>query len=277
MFSMFPDGDLHCVIPKPKLIKGKSVLIVHRLYPDQNQRLVQLLLLVDLLKDLGAHSIEVFCPYLPYSRQDIRHLPGEAVGSSALCRVLALAGCKRLYTLDCHFMRGDEEGIYNGLAIKNIPVSNILVEEAKRLIGNESFHVVGPDQGASLLNTQVGDTYMFKERGGYIDIGTITKRSISTLTGDHLSLKHPIAVIVDDIVSTGATMLQAVNNLHNNGVKSIYCAVTHGLFVHDSLKKLEKATSRVITSDSVVRQNAVPLVDELARKVIIPYWQKWAQ
>ena len=100
MFSSFPDGDIHCVVENVGDCKGKSVLLFHRLYPNQNSRIVQLMLTLDVLREHGAKDVSVFVPYLPYSRQDKRYIPGEAISADALCRMLKNAGCKTIYTLD---------------------------------------------------------------------------------------------------------------------------------------------------------------------------------
>jgi ribose-phosphate pyrophosphokinase len=273
IFSAFPDGDTHCVIENTKKVQGKSALIVHRLYPNQNEQLVRLVLLIDLLKDLGITDISVFCPYLPYSRQDKRHLPGEALGAYTLCRMLAGVECKRLYTIDCHFMRGRNEAVYEGLPLISFTAADTLLEICvKKYIGNRAFHIVGADEGAGLLTPHVGERHMHKSRGDYAIEDKVSKRDVTKLMADHLSLVHSTVIIMDDMVSTGTTMLRAIYNLQVKEITKIYCVVTHGLFLGDSYKELKRITGGIIASDTIDHSSAVPLVDALLSEKIIPHW-----
>src|SRR5690349_3133636 len=76
-FNNFADGDTHCLIEDTSRIRGGKILIKHYLYPNQNEQIVRLLLLINTLTDLGAQSVSVFTPYLPYARQDKAHEAGE--------------------------------------------------------------------------------------------------------------------------------------------------------------------------------------------------------
>lgn len=273
VFSAFPDGDTHCVIKNAELLQGKTALVVHSLYPNQNEQLVRLVLLMDLLKDFAITDINIFVPYLPYSRQDKRHVPGEALGAYTLCRMLAHAGGKRLYTIDCHFMRGENERVCEGLALVNFSAADVLLETCvTRHIGNKPFQVVGPDEGASLLSQHIGEQHMHKRRGDYANENKVSKREVTKMKADHLSFVHPTVVIMDDMVSTGGTMLHAVRNLRSRQITGIYCIVTHGLFVGDSYKELKRITCEVMASDTIVHDGAIPLVDALLSQKIIPHW-----
>jgi len=178
MFSSFPDGDIHAIVENIADCKGNSVLLFHRLYPNQNSRLVQLFLTLDVLKEHGAKDISVFVPYLPYSRQDKRYIPGEAISADALCRMLKSAGCTDLYTMDCHFMKGAPEETRGGLKVHNISVGNSLVKAYKKSIGTDKFDVVGPDSGSSYLTVDHGGKNMHKTRGDYKDLLSVCEPKV---------------------------------------------------------------------------------------------------
>lgn len=271
-FSKFPDGDTHCVITDAKKFRSASVLVVHYLYPNQNEQLVKLMLLLDLLRDLGATEVSVFVPYLPYSRQDKRHVAGEALGMHTVCRMLAAAACARLYVIDCHFMRGTAKGVYDGLEIINISATEILLEMCRsKYIGDAPYHVVGPDKGASMLGDSVSQ-HMHKVRGDYA-AGRTSQREISALAAEHISIKHEAIVIIDDMVSTGGTMLRAVEALYAKGSKQVYCVATHGLFLGDSFAKLSRATDGVMAGDTVPHTAGQPITAKLLHDVVVPHWQ----
>jgi ribose-phosphate pyrophosphokinase len=132
-------------------------------------------------------------------------------------------------------MRGQTEAKYEGLRIKSIPATDRLLDVCRRHIGNKSFHVIGPDEGSRFLSQHIGEGRMRKKRGDYRSIGSIRHREITKLKADPLSLSHQTVVLVDDIVSTGTTMLGAVRQLRDNGIPDIYCSITHGLFLNNCL------------------------------------------
>ncbi len=270
-YSTFPDGDTHCLIKDLPAIKDCDVLIVHSLYPAQNNQLIKLFLLLGLLHDEGVKSVNVCVPYLPYARQDRRHVSGEAVSIDTICRLLTSMGCAQLYTFDCHFMKGASTVTRNGLIIRNFSLGPLLISYCRRKIGHPGIDILSPDIGAQYLTG--GDKSMHKKRGSYaaLDSGD-SYRHIAALKSDHIAIAHDTVVLVDDMISTGSTMLHAIENLRARGIKHIYCAVTHGLFIADCYEKLAALTEETIFSDTVSHINALPFVDVQLATQIIPNW-----
>jgi ribose-phosphate pyrophosphokinase len=264
-FNNFADGDAHCLITDTEHISGANIAIRHFLYPNQNEQIVRLLLLLNTLQDLGAKSVSVFVPYLPYARQDKAHVAGESISSSILCRLLKQSGCNDLYTVDCHFMKGAPETTIEGLNIHNILVQGMLIEKLQT-INNAPYHIIGPDDGSAYLAN--GET-MKKARsntyGQYAD-GAI-HRDVETLDDKHLTITDKTLVVADDMVSTGSTMIKALEALKARGVPHLYAMTSHGLFLKGSLEKIQENTSGVIYSDTITREDAVPVVDELFKKI----------
>ncbi len=278
LFSVFPDGDIHCVVPKNQQVIGKPVLIVARLYPDQNTQLMRLVLLLDLLKSLGAAKVSVFSPYLPYSRQDKRHIGGEAVSADTICVLLANMHCKRLYTLDCHFMKGKTTETRGGLRIHNFSLGRELVQACQKFLGDEPFEVLGPDKGSHYLVQELGAQYMLKRRGGYDGLSNgDSYRTVAEIEDSHIILNGKPVILLDDMVSTGSTLLQSIARLQKRGVKQIYCAATHGLFLQDSYQALSKLSDGLVFSDSVPRPKAAAMVDDVLEREIVPSWLEAAK
>ncbi len=270
-YRNFPDGDTHCTIDDADAVAGKVVLIVHDLYPNQNEQIIRLALLLDLLQELGATRIAAFVPYLPYARQDRRHIPNEAVSIDTLCKLLAGISCDCLYTVDCHFMRGTDETTRAGLAIKNCSAAALLVEQVRTLVGEKSFEVIGPDGGAEQLVKDFGTQSMHKQRGTYEEISEgITYRQISEIDSDHIELESDTVVLLDDIIGTGSTLLRAIHSLRPKGATSVYCAATHGLFLGDAYEHLEKSATDVVYTDTVPRDGSLPVVDDLLQRSVLP-------
>lgn len=272
VFSVFPDGDIHCVVPDSERLVGKPVLVFTRIYPDQNTQIMRLLFLLDLLRTVGTAEISIFCPYLPYSRQDKRHIAGEAISINTVCRLLVRAGCKRLYTLDCHFMKGRAQEVRCGLQVNNISLGQELVR-ACSTIGNEPFQVLGPDKGSHYLVQKFGAQHMHKQRGNYSNLdGGDSYRDVIELRDDHITLSGEAVIVLDDMISTGTTIIQTVRILRQRNVPRIYCATTHGLFLNGSYRELAGLVDGIVFSDSVRHQNSLAMVDGVLRESVIPFW-----
>jgi ribose-phosphate pyrophosphokinase len=247
-FKPFPDGDSYVRILDLKACQGEDVLLFHRLYPDQNTSIFNALLLLDTLKRVGAR-VTLVSPYLPYSRQDKTFLEGEALSAQVLCRMLANAGASRLVTLDCHFLKKEGDFEYSGLRIHNVSANKVLVEHARKKVGLEPLEVISPDQGANYLVSEFGGKSMKKARGGY-EKSEEAYRGVSAMERS-FEVRGKNILILDDMISTGGTMIKAVDNVKKGGAKKVLCAATHGFFLKGSFDRLRKMCDYVFTSNSV--------------------------
>jgi len=260
----FPDGDSYVRLPSSP--RGKQAIIFSRCYPNQNQKLLELMLAISTAKETGAAAVRAFIPYLPYARQDKRVKEGEAISARVLCSLLKAAGLDELITLDCHFLKKSGMFEYAGLSIANMSASPALLEEVKK--GLKLPLVITPDQGAAYLaKGEVGAQSMVKERGAY-DTGTANKnkkgaivnkiyRPVASLTAD-FSVKGRDVIIVDDIIAGGSTMLKAVQLCRKGGARSVTCACTHGQLLENADRKIRAAGARkIISTDSIISKYSV--------------------
>jgi ribose-phosphate pyrophosphokinase len=245
----FPDGDSHVHIPNLSQYHNKEVTLFHRLYPHQNHSLMELFFILDTLKDVGA-KVAVVIPYMPYARQHKKLLEGEVISADVICKMLCMMGCKKLVTFDCHFLNAEGEAQYCGLNIQNFSMSKNLVAFAKEALKGEEFKIIGPDEGASYLVKAHGGTSMKKVRQEYKD-NTISYRNIEKMEGE-LEVEGKNVLILDDMISTGSTMIKAIEKMKDAGAKSVSCAATHGLFLHDSLERLQALCQNVFVSNSII-------------------------
>jgi ribose-phosphate pyrophosphokinase len=188
-------------------------------------------------------------PYLPYSRQDKTFLDGEALSAQVLCGLLASFGVRKLITVDCHFLKKEGSFEYAGLKIKNISANHMLAEHARSKVGLDPLEVISPDEGASYLVSEFGGKSMQKTRGEY-EKGEHAYRSVESLERK-FDVEGKNVLIMDDMISTGSTMLKAIENVRKGGAKKVLCAATHGFFVKDSLYKLREEADIIFTSNSV--------------------------
>jgi len=242
-FKTFPDGDSYVRIPD---IKKEDSILLHRLYPEQNTAIFQAVLMLDTLKRAEAPTTLV-SPYLPYSRQDKVFREGEAKSAEIACNLLADAGAKKLVTIDCHFLKKEGTFTYGKLEIENISANKLLIEHARKKAGE--VEVISPDAGAKYLVEGVGGKSMEKKRGEYEE-GDEAYRKIESLKRD-FEVKGKNILILDDMISTGGTMIRAVENVKKGGAEKVYCAATHGFFLKESLKKLKEVSDGVFVTDSI--------------------------
>jgi ribose-phosphate pyrophosphokinase len=259
--GQFPDGDSHVRISPIAECKGANVTVFYRLYPKQNTSLVSLLLILDSLKEAGAKHISVVAPYLPYSRQDKKKLNGEVASAFVVCNLLARAGCDELVTFDCHFLNQEGPAKFGELKIQNISMGRALVEHAKaNAFLGEACEVISPDMGANYLVKEHGGKSYKKMRKEY-EGEKIAYRDIDQMDGD-FDVAGKNVLLLDDMISTGATMIRALEKLTAGGAKKICCAATHGLFLYNCVDKIKKFTDCVYSTDSIINDNAKVSIKE---------------
>lgn len=227
-------------------VSGSNVLLIADLH-DPDPCFLQLILLADTLRDLGAARIDLIAPYLPYMRQDKRFNPGEGVSSRYFARALS-AHFDSLTTVDPHLHR------YHALSeIYSIPAR--VVHAAATLAGwiagsLPNAVLIGPDeeseQWVSDIAQRAGAPYetLVKQRYGDENV--------------RVSLPHPdrwqnhTPVLVDDIISSGRTLMAAVSHLREAGLPAPLCVAVHGVYAPDALAGLQQAgAADVITTNTV--------------------------
>lgn len=259
----FPDDDNHIRILPLNDCKGKDVVIYHRLYPKQNTALVSLLFILDAVRDAGAKKITVVVPYLPYSRQDKKKLNGEVASAYAICNLLKRAGTDKLITFDCHFLNQTGIAKFGELDIENISMGKELAAFAAREFFNgEPCEVISPDAGASYLAAEHGGQHFKKTRKEY-DGQKIHYRDVGEMQGD-FDVNGKNILILDDMISTGATMIKALEKIKEGGVSKVCCAATHGFFLFNCIDKIKKITDCVYATDTInTRYSKVSIKDKL--------------
>ncbi|MGB9719600.1 MAG: ribose-phosphate diphosphokinase [Candidatus Anstonellales archaeon] len=245
----FPDGDSYVRVLEPEKFRGK-VRIFSRLWPDQNSKIFELILLAKTLQKIGGRIEDAVIPYLPYSRQDKTFLEGEALSIDILLNLFAESGIKRITTFDCHFIKsGSGEYERAGVKIKNISLAKKLVEKAKKEF-SKNLITISPDEGAGYM----AEKAMKKVRGGYAE-GKEAYRKIERVEGVP-EVKGRDVLIIDDMISTGGTMVRAVENVRRAGAEKVGVAAVHAFFLKDSLQKIESMADYIITANTIQNKHA---------------------
>lgn len=257
----FPDGE--SLVRIDTAVKGRCVVLAANLrMPDE--KALPLVFAADAARELGASQVGLVAPYLPYMRQDRRFNPGEAITSRSYARVLS-SSFDFLVTVDPHLHR------WHSLA-ELYPIRTAAVASAPAIAGWLRRHasnalLVGPDAESSqwvadvAARADVPWTVMAKTRRG--------DRAVSVKLADPGPWPGRVPVLLDDIVSTGETLLAATDALRKAGMPPPACIAVHALFDADALwRLLEAGVRQVVTCDSVPHAtNAIPLTPLVARAV----------
>jgi len=240
-WSVFPDGELH--VRAAKKPRAHAVIETRLREPEDFWRAA---LLADALRAAGAKRVTLVTPYLGYARQDRRVKPGDSAGGPLLLRVLAAAGVTRVVSADVH---GKTRSV-PGLALVSVDAPRLFAASLKRRLGRLRAAVIAPDHGAlrraraiakRLKSTSVAWVEKHRVGGARIETGSVHGR----IAGD-------VAVIVDDILSTGMTMEASVKAAKAAGIRRIWVAVTHAVFAPGAATRLERlGVERLFVSDSL--------------------------
>lgn len=264
-FKTFPDGESYIRFDVESL-QDEDVIIVQTTSPPQDQRLIQLLLMVGNALYMKASSITAVVPYFAYSRQDKRFLPGEAFSIKTIVKLFEDCGVNRIITVNAH----------NPAVLKTfkIPVEDLsavplLAEyfKTKGLVENP----VSLSLGKKALNMAAEADSVLKGVFDYIS----TKRDVITgnvtLEEKELPVKNRDVIIFDDIISSGGTMAKAIKFVKEQGARKVYAACVHPLLIGDAQKRiLENGAEEIIGTDSVPtpvsKVSIAPLISKVLAK-----------
>jgi ribose-phosphate pyrophosphokinase len=251
----FPDGEQHVELLES--VRGSDVFIVQPTSPPVDQHLIELLLLCDAARRAGADRVTAVVPYFGYARQDRRTHGREPLAARLAADAIAITRVDRVVAVDVHG-RGIE-GFFS-VAFEQLAATPFLL---KRLIQDklpEESVVVSPDFGAVKLAEYYArelDLPMAVVRKTRIS-GTAVK--VSGVTGD---VRNRVPIIVDDMISTGATIKAASDALmHSGALPGATVVATHGLFVGEAADNLcGEWLKRVIVTDTVHQEagTCIPL------------------
>lgn len=274
LLKKFPDGENYILIDED--VKNQDVLIVQSMYPNQNDSLIEIMLLASTLVDLGARKITCIIPYLAYSRQHKIYQKGESYSLKNIINSLKNSGISRIITVDTHFHRKPEKFDLLGIEFINLSAGKILLDNIMKNVTSD-FIVIGPDFGSSdIIEFATGKNIVMKKeeicpvcRKPKIECrceGSERKYEVSKFDVG-MDLKNKNVVILDDMITSGTTMIKAVEKVRNDGANKVIAAATHGLFLKDSMKILQEKTDYLVVTDSIEvpmsKVSIAPLISEV--------------
>jgi len=245
---VFPDGESK--ITFGRIPKNSTILVVQSTYPPVDTNLLQALSIISQARKISS-KIYAVIPYMGYARQDRQFLSGEVVTMSIVARMLKSAGAKKIVVVDIH-----SKIALNHFKIPKENVSAIpeLAKYFKRMKLKDAL-VVSPDMGgslrakrfASLINTDFIALKKSRNR----------KTGKVVIQSSKVDVRGKDLILVDDIISTGGSIVKAAQFLKKQKCKRVFVACTHGLFVEGAEKKIKNAgVSRIISTNTIPRNTS---------------------
>ncbi len=244
VFTPFPDREISVQIDEN--VRGRDVFLVQSIVGSPNDMLMELLIVIDALKRASAHSITAVIPYFGYSRQDRKDKPRVPITAKLVANLLTTAGATRVLTMDLH--AGQIQGFFD-LPVDNLYGRPPLAAEVLKQ-GIHNLIVMAPDLGAIKL----ARAYANQLRADFAVMDKRRKSSeeveIHAIMGN--DVRGRSVLLVDDMCSTGETLVKAAEVCQREGAKRIFAACTHPLLVGEAAKRIEKSViEKFFCSDTV--------------------------
>ncbi len=244
----FSDGEIYVEINEN--IRGNSIFIIQSVSYPANDNLMELLLCIDALKRSSAKNITAVIPYFGYARQDRKVVPRTSISAKLVSNLITKAGADRIVTVDLH--AGQIQGFFD-IPVDNLFATPIFARHIKKKIKTKNIICVAPD---------VGGTERARALGKLLNVGLaiVDKRrpkagqsQVMNVIGD---VKGKNCVIVDDIIDSGGTIVNAAKALKNRGAKDVYVYITHGVLSGDAVKKIKGSViKKLVVTDTIDNNN----------------------
>ena len=240
----FSDGEIYIEINEN--IRGNSVFVIQSTSNPANDNLMELLLVIDALRRSSAKNITAVIPYYGYARQDRKVAPRTSISAKVVANLLTNAGASRIVTVDLH--AGQIQGFFD-MPVDNLFTTPLFAKYIKRKFKNKNLICVSPDVGG--VQRTRGLATRIKA-----DLAIIDKRrpapGKSQVMNTIGNVKGKTCIIVDDIIDSGGTIVNAVEALKKNGAVDVYVFITHAVLSGDAVAKIKKSKiKKLIITDTI--------------------------
>ncbi len=256
LVTRFSEGEIRVRIDEN--VRGKDVFIVQSTCPPPNRNLMELLILIDALKRASARRITAVLPHFGYARQDRKDQPRVPITAKLVANLLTTAGANRILTIDLH--AGQIQGFFD-IPMDHLYAVNVFVNHIREL-KIKNITVVSPD---------VGGIKMARAYAKRLEtpLAIVDKRRISeedtevmNILGEE-EIKGNNVLIIDDLVATAGSLVEASNALKKAGAKDVYAAITHPILSGPAIKRIEASPIK-----KLFVTNTIPVEDGKIHKKI---------
>jgi ribose-phosphate pyrophosphokinase len=239
----FPNDELRLRIEQN--VRGADIFVVQSMSEPVDQHIMQLLIMIDALRRGSADRITAVVPYFAYAKQEKKTAPREPISAKLVANLLTVAGADRVLTMDLH--AAAIEGFFD-IPVDHLRGAAILADHVRSL-GLQNLVVVSPDAGG------VARANDFRYRIG-ASLAIIAKQrlrpdavEVIEMVGD---VRGRTAVIVDDMISTGGTLLEAAHLLRQRGAAAVYMVATHAILAGNAAERMRSGVlDRAIVTNTI--------------------------
>lgn len=241
--NRFSDGEIRIKINQD--VRGRDVFIVQPTSPPVNENLMELLVLIDVIKRASARRITAVTPYYGYARQDRKDKPRVPITAKLVANLITVAGANRVLTMDLH--AGQIQGFFD-IPLDHLFAINVFMKyfEKKRLL---NLVVVSPDVGG----VKMARAYAKELKAG---LAVVDKRRVNDREAEVMNIMGEVkgknVCIVDDLIETAGTLVEAVTALKSAGAKAVYAAATHPVLSGPAIERIKKSElEELIVTDTI--------------------------
>ena len=240
----FADGEIYIEINEN--IRGNSVFVIQSTSTPANDNLMELLLCIDALRRSSAKNITAVIPYFGYARQDRKVAPRTSISAKVVSNLITNAGANRIVTVDLH--AGQIQGFFD-IPVDNLFTTPLFTKYIKKKFKSKNLICVSPDVGG--VQRTRGLATKLK-----VDLAIIDKRRPEPGKSEVMNIignvKGKNCIIVDDIIDSGGTIVNAVDALKKAGAIDVYVFITHAVLSGEAADKIKKSKiKKLIITDSI--------------------------
>ncbi len=259
----FQDNEIYVEINEN--IRGNSIFVVQSTSNPVNDNLMELLICIDALRRSSAKNITAVIPYFGYAIQDRKVVPRTAISAKLVSNLITNAGANRILSVDLH--AGQIQGFFD-IPVDNLFATPIFARHIKKNIKTNNLICVAPDVGgverarALSRRINVGIAIIDKRRPAP------GKSEVMNIVGN---VKDKICVIVDDIIDSGGTIVNAAKALKDKGAKEIYVYITHAVLSGSAVDKIkESQIKKLIITDTIDNSKKIKISKKIEVISIAP-------
>jgi ribose-phosphate pyrophosphokinase len=245
--SSFSDGESQVEIEES--VRGMDTFVVQPTCPPVNQNLVELLIMLDALKRASADRITVVIPYYGYARQDRKVVPRTSISARLMANLLSWSGASRILAMDLH--AGQIQGFFD-IPVDHLYAISVQLEHMRKV--NDEMVIVSPDAGGVERAREFGKRLN-------ASLAIIDKRrekanvsKVMHIIGD---VSGKTAILLDDMIDTGGTIVQAAEAIMEKGANAVYACCTHAVLSGNAVERIAKSPLK-----ELVITNTIPLSEE---------------
>ncbi|ALK10242.1 Ribose-phosphate pyrophosphokinase [Blastochloris viridis] len=245
-------ADMEVFVEIQENVRGKDVFVVQSTSFPANDHLMELLIIIDALRRASARRITAVLPYFGYARQDRKPGPRTPISAKLVANLITRAGADRVLTLDLH--AGQIQGFFD-IPTDNLYASPVMVRDVKERYQLDKVTVVSPDVGgvvrargiAKRIDAPLAIVDKRRERPG--------ESEVMNIIGD---VEGRICILVDDIVDSGGTLVNAAEALLQQGATEVYAYITHGVLSGGAVSRITASKIKeLVITDSIQPTEAV--------------------